>query len=137
MGGYKYAIQARSYFSPAVNKLEKTVENAIMCRLSVVALTFLCLILQSHAEGAAREEGSPQFIYMELLRQHTHDMGVIGTTMEGTDDGGSELNSQAPGTLLATSFKDTSKSNRYARSGLRQCGSLRQLCLCTCSLYCC
>ena len=77
------------------------VRSARMCRLSVVVLPFLYLILQSHADGTARDEGSPQFIYMEHLRLLTHGMGVIGPAIEGTEE--------APGTLLATSFKDNSE----------------------------
>lgn len=80
-----------------------------MCRLLVAVLPFLYLILQSHADGTVRDEGSPQFIYMERLRLLTPGMGVSGTTIDGASGGGNELNSQAPGTLLATSFKDTSE----------------------------
>ena len=50
----------------------------------------------------AEDEGSPQYLYMERLRKVTR-------TMPGNMDITGEDSAQTPGTLLATSFKDSSK----------------------------
>ena len=81
-----------------------------MHRLFFEALLSL-FVLQSHAlaKGAAAtecEEGSPQFLYMERLRKLIQDKPVTGL---GTDRNSDEPNIQVPGTLLATSFKNSGK----------------------------
>ena len=74
---------------------------------SLVAL-LVTLFLPSLAEASETEKTSPQYIYMERLREVTHDMGFVGTTRENRETS-SEGSTQNPGTLLATSFKDTCK----------------------------
>ena len=75
--------------------------------LAVVLVAFSQVLHQVTANGQpepgedAQKEGSPIYIYMERLRK------VTRTTLESVDLTGEA--SQTPGTLLATSVKDTCK----------------------------
>jgi hypothetical protein len=70
------------------------------CCSSIYALIFLVAI--SHLVAATDQESSPQYLYMEHLRKLTRTMP------ESMDNAGDD-DSQIPGTLLATSIKDTCK----------------------------
>lgn len=71
----------------------------------LTVLSFSILLLHpcaTETEGN-RSLQTAQYNYMEHLRRATHDMGIKGTYVDDSEP----ANDQAPGTLLATSFKDT------------------------------
>ena len=74
------------------------------CTVAVVLLTLSQSLHLIAAEGSGSEEGSPQYMYMERLRKLTRTSSADKTGI-ATED------AQTPGTLLASSFKDTCKYN--------------------------
>lgn len=70
------------------------------CIPIVVGLFILCL--RSHAT-VVENERSPQYLYMEKLRNTTKNLTESEVAGENS--------AKAPGKLLATSFKDISKSS--------------------------
>lgn len=78
------------------------------CWLSIfVGLFVLCL--RSYATTVVNER-SPQFLYMELLR-NTENLTTLAESVTETMEIAGENSAQTPGKLLATSLKDISKSN--------------------------
>ena len=74
---------------------------------SLLTALLFALSLRSLA-GAEKDENSPLYMYMERLRNVTRNMGGVETNLENAETT-SKGSSQTPGTLLATSFKDTCK----------------------------
>lgn len=78
------------------------------CWLSIfVGLFALCV--RSYAAAVVNEQ-SPQFLYMELLR-NTENLTALAENVTETMEIAGENSAQTPGKLLATSFKDISKSS--------------------------
>ena len=79
-----------------------------MNNYSLVAVLLLALSQELRIAAAGdvgEEEGSPQYIYMERLRKLTR------TSPDQLEGGAAAEDAKNPGTLLASSFKDTCKYN--------------------------